>query len=173
VRVEAVYASGGQCGVTAQTTVVLSVYATLAAAFNDTLAAAGLATGAVIKHDGITFTWPDVPAGEPDNVVAQGQTILLSGSGTTLGFLGAGSPGNESGSGTVYYTDGSTSTFSITLDNYFDARRWPTTSSPPCRTSTTPTRPPPGTAAGPGSGIRPGTSSTRRPRSRRARPSRR
>lgn len=53
-------------------------------------------------------------------MVAQGQTILLSGSGTTLGFLGAGSPGDESGTGTIYYTDGSTSSFTITLDNYFD-----------------------------------------------------
>jgi beta-galactosidase len=145
VQVEAVYTSGGQRGVTYQTIDVLSVYTTLAAAFNNTgisddsdisaadfdgagnsysaqaLAAAGLAPGAVITHDGITYTWPDVPAGQPDNVVAQGQTILLSGSGTTLGFLGAGSPGDESGSGTVFYTDGSTSSFTITLDNYFDA----------------------------------------------------
>ena len=63
------------------------------------LTAAGLAAGAAVTHDGITFTWPDVPPGQPDNVVAQGQTILLSGSGTTLGFLGAGSPGDESGTG--------------------------------------------------------------------------
>ena len=54
-------------------------------------------------------------------MVAQGQTILLSGSGTTLGVLGAGSPSDESGSGRVYYTDGTTSSFSITLDNYFNA----------------------------------------------------
>jgi len=144
VQVQAVYTSGPQRGVTYQTIDVLSVYATLAAAFNNmgisddsdiseadfdgagnsysaqTLAAAGLAPGATVTHDGITFTWPDVPAGQPDNVVAQGQTILLSGSGTALGFLGAGSPSSESGSGTVYYTDGSTSGFSVTLDNYFD-----------------------------------------------------
>ena len=43
----------------------------------------------MLTHDGITFTWPDVLAGEPDNVVAMGQTVLVSGSGTTLGFLGA------------------------------------------------------------------------------------
>ncbi|MFY9930749.1 MAG: hypothetical protein WAK82_22385, partial [Streptosporangiaceae bacterium] len=51
-------------------------------------------------------------------MVAQGQTILLSGSGTTLGFLGASSPGAGKGTGTVYYTDGSTSSFTITLDSY-------------------------------------------------------
>jgi beta-galactosidase len=143
VQVQAVYTAGGQRGVTYQTIDVLSVYATLAAAFNNTgisddsdiaeadfdgvgnsystqaLAAAGLTPGATITRDGLTFTWPDAQPGQPDNVVAEGQTILLSGSGTTLGIIGAGSP-SESGSGTVYYTDGTASSFSITLDNYFD-----------------------------------------------------
>jgi beta-galactosidase len=145
VQVQAVYTAGAQRGVTYQTIDVLSAYATLAAAFNNTgisddsdvsgadfdgvgnsysaeaLAAAGLTPGATITHDGLTFTWPDAQSGQPDNVVADGQTILLSGSGTTLGIIGAGSPSSESGSGTVYYTDGTTSSFSITLDNYFDA----------------------------------------------------
>ena len=144
ITVQAVYTAGGQRGVTYSSVSVLRAYAHLSSAFNNTgisddsgytaanfdgagnsysaeaLAAAGLAAGAVVSHDGITFTWPDVPPGQPDNVVAQGQTILLSGSGTTLGFLGAGSPGDESGTGTVYYTDGSTSSFTITLDSYFD-----------------------------------------------------
>ena len=144
VQVQAVYTAGKQRGVAYQTLDVVSAYATLAGAFNNagisddsdisaadfdgvgnsysaqTLTAAGLAPGATVVHDGITFTWPDVQPGQPDNVVAQGQTILLSGSGTTLGVLGAGSP-SESGSGTVHYTDGTTSSFSITLDDYFDA----------------------------------------------------
>ncbi len=144
ITVQAVYTAGQQRGVTYSSVSVLRAYATLAGAFNNTgisddsdftaadfdgagnsysaqaLTAAGLGPGAAVTHDGITFTWPDVPPGQPDNVVAQGQTILLSGSGTTLGFLGAGSPGDESGTGTVYYTDGSTSSFTITLDNYFD-----------------------------------------------------
>jgi hypothetical protein len=72
----------------------------------------------VITHGGLTFTWPDVPASQPDNVVATGQTILLSGSGTTLGFLGAAGSDGQRGSGTVYYTDGSTSTFQLTLASY-------------------------------------------------------
>jgi len=144
VQVQAVYTAGKQRGVAYQTLDVVSAYATLAGAFNNagisddsdisaadfdgvgnsysaqTLTAAGLGPGATVVHDGITFTWPDVQPGQPDNVVAQGQTILLSGSGTTLGVLGAGSP-SESGSGTVHYTDGTTSSFSITLDDYFDA----------------------------------------------------
>jgi beta-galactosidase len=144
ITVQAVYTAGRQRGVTYSSVSVLRAYATLADAFNNTgisddadftaanfdgvgnsysaqaLTAAGLGAGAAVTHDGITFTWPDVPPGQPDNVVAQAQTILLSGSGTTLGFIGAGSPANESGTGTVYYTDGSTSSFTITLDNYFE-----------------------------------------------------
>ena len=142
VRVRAVYTAGRQRGVTYQTIDLLSVYTTLADAFGNTgisddsdagaadfdgagnsysaqaLTAAGLAPGATLTHDGITFTWPAVQPGQPDNVVAQGQTILLSGSGTTLGVIGAGAPASQSGSGTVYYTDGTTSGFGITLDNY-------------------------------------------------------
>ncbi len=84
------------------------------------LTAAGLGPGAVLTHDGITFSWPDVLAGQPDNVVAMGQTVLVSGSGTTLGFLGAstGAGAGASGSGKVYYTDGTDSSFQLTLPDY-------------------------------------------------------
>lgn len=83
------------------------------------LAAAGLTPGAPFTHDGISFVWPDVPGGKPDNVLANGQAIVVSGSGSKLAFVGASSPGNEGGTGTVYYTDGTTSTYDVTLDNYF------------------------------------------------------
>ena len=85
------------------------------------LAAAGLTPGASFTHDGITFTWPNVASGQPDNVVCNGQTILLPGTGSTLGLVGAASPSDETGTVTVYYSDGSTSSSTITLDNYFDA----------------------------------------------------
>jgi hypothetical protein len=143
VTVQAVYTAGKQRGVSYSSVNVVRAYATLSAAANNAgisddaddttasfdgagnsysaqaLAAAGLAPGATVTHDGITFSWPTVPPGQPDNVVAQGQTVLVSGSGTTLGFLGAGSPADASGSGTVHYTDGSTSGFTVTLDDYF------------------------------------------------------
>lgn len=142
ITVQTVYTAGDQRGVTYGSVSVLGGYATLAGAFNNTgisadadvtaadfdgtgtsyseqaLTSVGFGPGAVITHDRLTFTWPDVPAGQPDNVVAAGQTILLSGSGTTLGFLGAASPDGHSGSGTVYYTDGSTSKFQLTLASY-------------------------------------------------------
>ena len=55
---------------------------------------------------GTTFTWP--ATGGPDNVIADGQIIDVSGSGTELGFLGAAGFGEASGNGTITYTDGST-----------------------------------------------------------------
>jgi len=36
------------------------------------LAAAGLAPGATVNHDGQTFTWPDVPTATPDNTKTDG-----------------------------------------------------------------------------------------------------
>jgi NPCBM-associated, NEW3 domain of alpha-galactosidase len=89
------------------------------------LATAGLTPGGSFSSGGITLSWPDVSPGSPDNVVSQGQTVLVSGTGTQLAFVGAGSPANEGGSGTVYYTDGSTSSYIVTLDNYFDAASTP------------------------------------------------
>jgi len=60
-----------------------------------------------------------VPAGQPDNVVADGQIIDVSGQGSTLGFLGASNSGSPSGTGTVYYSDGSTQTFRLQLDDFW------------------------------------------------------
>jgi beta-galactosidase GanA len=83
------------------------------------LTADGLAPGATTTQGGVTFTWPNVPAGQPDNVAADGQVIDVSGQGGTLGFLGAGNSGNPSGTGTVYYTDGSTQTFKLQFDDFW------------------------------------------------------
>jgi beta-glucosidase len=88
------------------------------------LAAAGLARGAAITHGGVTFTWPDVPPGTPDNVVAGGQVITLSGSapsgvGSTLGILGAGNNGAASGTVTVIFTDGSTQSSGLVLADWW------------------------------------------------------
>jgi beta-glucosidase-like glycosyl hydrolase len=77
------------------------------------LAAAGATPGASIVHDGLTFTWPNTQIGQADNVVASGQTIDYSGSGSTMGFLGASTWGPVTGSGTIAYTDGSTQPFTI------------------------------------------------------------
>ena len=75
------------------------------------LAATGLAPGGKISHDGLEFTWPGASPGAPDNVTANGQAVAISGSGTTLGFLGAGVFGTAVGTGTIVYMDGTTRPF--------------------------------------------------------------
>ncbi len=72
-----------------------------------------LIPGATFTHDGLSFTWPKAQPGTPDNVVAGGQTIPASGSGSTLGLLGACDYGSAAASGTITYTDGSTQPFTI------------------------------------------------------------
>jgi hypothetical protein len=67
---------------------------------------------------GTTFTWP--ATGGPDNVIADGQIIDVSGSGTELGFLGAAGFGEASGNGTITYTDGSTQTFSLSMADWYN-----------------------------------------------------
>ncbi|MFD0633630.1 NEW3 domain-containing protein [Catenulispora yoronensis] len=77
------------------------------------LASVGVTPGAPLVHNGLTFTWPDRQVGQEDNVVAAGQTIDLSGSGSTLGLLGTSTWGASSGSGVITYTDGSTQPYTI------------------------------------------------------------
>jgi beta-glucosidase len=84
-----------------------------------TLAAAGLTPGATITHDGVTFTWPNAQPGQPDNVVAGGQTFPISGSGSTLGLLGASDYGDSSGTGTIIYTDGTTQEFTLNFPDWW------------------------------------------------------
>ncbi len=78
-----------------------------------------LPAGGQATFGGTTFTWPSA-VGAPDNVIADGQTIELSGSGTDLGFLGAGAFGAASGTGTVTYTDGTTQSFSIVMADWYN-----------------------------------------------------
>ena len=78
-----------------------------------------LTPGGQATFGGTTFTWPSA-VGAPDNVIADGQTIDLSGSGTDLGFLGAGAFGAASGTGTITYTDGSTQQFSLAMADWYN-----------------------------------------------------
>ena len=83
------------------------------------LAADGLTPGAPVTAGGLSFTWPDAAAAEPDNTMAQGQTIAISGSGASLGFLAAANNSPESGTGTIYYTDGSTQSYTLDVGNFW------------------------------------------------------
>jgi beta-glucosidase len=83
------------------------------------LEAAGLSPGTAVTEDGVSMTWPDVAAGQPDNVELQGQTLLLTASGSTLGLLGIGDFGEQAATGTITYTDGTTQTFTLTYPDWF------------------------------------------------------
>jgi beta-glucosidase-like glycosyl hydrolase len=75
------------------------------------LAADGFVSGQSVTVDGTSFTWPGVNV--PDNIVCGGQAVPVSGSGSTLAFLGASNNGTGSGTGTIVYTDGTTQSFAL------------------------------------------------------------
>lgn len=88
---------------------------------------AGWSPGTLLDLDAAGLRVPDTRPGEPDNVVADGQRVRLSGSGDAVSFLVAGtSPtgstgtgdGTVTGSGTVHYQDGSRSTYTLRADDW-------------------------------------------------------
>jgi beta-galactosidase GanA len=83
------------------------------------LATAGLTPGGSVSAGGLSFTWPNEPSAEPNNTMAEGQTIAISGSGSNLGFLAAANNSAESGTGLIYYTDGSTQPFTLNVGNFW------------------------------------------------------
>jgi hypothetical protein len=85
------------------------------------LAAAGVVPGGAVTHNGMQFSWPNVPAGQSDNVVAQGQAFAVSGSGSDLGFLVTGTHGPASGTGTISYADGTTQQFTMSVPDWYSA----------------------------------------------------
>jgi hypothetical protein len=85
------------------------------------LAALGVTPGSTISHAGIPFTWPAAAPGTADNVLADGQAIAVSGTGTTLGLLATAVNGVNA-TGAILYTDGTRQPFSVNLPNW-DAPR--------------------------------------------------
>jgi hypothetical protein len=83
------------------------------------LAATGVTPGAILDHGGLRFNWPDTAPGQPDNVVAGGQAIRLSGTGSTLGFLATTTYGPSSGTGQVVYTDGSSQPYTLDVPDWY------------------------------------------------------
>jgi hypothetical protein len=90
------------------------------ASFSETaLTNAGAGPGAGFSSGGITYTMPNAAAGTNDNTVAEGQTIDVSGSGSSIGFLVSASYGPASGTATITYTDGSTQTVTLNAPDWF------------------------------------------------------
>jgi predicted alpha-1,2-mannosidase len=81
------------------------------------LSAAGISPGSTVKANGVSFTWPNVAAGQPDNYEANGQTVAASGSGA-ISFLGTSTNGPSSGAAVVTYTDGSTQSVPISFSDW-------------------------------------------------------
>jgi beta-glucosidase-like glycosyl hydrolase len=75
------------------------------------LADAGLPAGQQVTVGGVGFDWPKPNV--PDNIVAAGQVLPVSGSGHLLGFLGSSAFGATSGIGTIVYADGSTQSYTL------------------------------------------------------------
>ena len=83
------------------------------------LATAGATSGGRVSSNGVAFTWPlTAGTGNPDNILAAGQTITMSGTGTTLGFLVSSSYAATSGTGTITYTDSTTQPFTLADGNW-------------------------------------------------------
>jgi beta-glucosidase len=113
-------ATYGNVGISSDTNTTAGNFDGGGASFSaQALAAAGFTPGAAVLHDGTSITWPNVAAGVNDNTVASGQTIPLSGTGTTLAVYGASAYGTTSGSGQVVYTDGSTQAFSLSFADWW------------------------------------------------------
>ena len=76
------------------------------------LAKDNVTPGGTIVSDGVTYTWPNVAVGQPDNIEATGQTIPLAPiTATKIGLIGSATNAASSGSAgtlTVTYTDGTT-----------------------------------------------------------------
>lgn len=120
VAVPSLAAAFNNVGITAADAPTVGDFAGTGTTFSSSaVQSLGLVPGGTVHFGGLTFTWPNVPAGQPDNVVAQGQTIALSGRGSELGFLGASDFGNGSGTAVVTYTDGTSQSFTLQMTDWY------------------------------------------------------
>ncbi|WDL97881.1 beta-galactosidase [Alicyclobacillus sp. ALC3] len=83
------------------------------------LAADGLQPGVTVNVNGTSLTWPNVPPGQHDNTMALGQIIQVSGEGKELTFITSSNNSTLSGTGVIYYTDGTTSQFTLNVGNFW------------------------------------------------------
>ncbi len=86
----------------------------------DALAANGIKPGGTVTSGGVTYTWPNVQACGADNILPAGQTMLVTGKAgaTKLGVLGSSTNGGSAGPVTLTYTDGTSTTQTLTLNDW-------------------------------------------------------
>ncbi|MEH1164354.1 GH92 family glycosyl hydrolase [Micromonospora sp. CPCC 205539] len=86
------------------------------------LAAAGVTQGQQKQVPGtaLHFTLPAVPAGQPDNATGNGKTVVLNlpADAKSISFIGAGTQGNQSTTGTATFSDGSTASIPIQMSDW-------------------------------------------------------
>ncbi|NMO49927.1 ATP-binding protein [Actinoplanes sp. TBRC 11911] len=86
------------------------------------LAAAGVTQGkrTAVPGTPLSFTLPEVPANQPDNVTGNGSTIglHLPADARNISFIGTGTEGNQNTTATVTFSDGSTATTPIQYSDW-------------------------------------------------------
>ncbi|WP_430501444.1 GH92 family glycosyl hydrolase [Micromonospora trifolii] len=86
------------------------------------LAAGGATQGQAQQVPGtaLRFTLPVIPAGQPDNATGNGATVVLDlpQDANSISFIGAGTQGNQSTTGTATFSDGSTASIPIQLSDW-------------------------------------------------------
>lgn len=93
--------------------------------FRDKINADGFVQGETLTIPGTTLTYdlPAVPAGAPDNITGEGQTVKVSlGAGATqLSFVGTATESNRDSEATLHFTDGSEQKVMISLGDWVGA----------------------------------------------------
>ncbi|WP_163512927.1 lectin [Fodinicola acaciae] len=87
------------------------------------LAAAGAGPGATVTAGGVTFTMPDQPIGQPDNIESAGQSIAVNApaGATKIGLIGSSTNAGQSGAVgtmTVKFTDGTTQQIDVGFSDW-------------------------------------------------------
>ncbi|WP_446215348.1 GH92 family glycosyl hydrolase [Micromonospora sp. IBHARD004] len=86
------------------------------------LAAAGVTQGQQHQVPGtaLHFTLPAIPAGQPDDATGNGRTVVLNlpADAKSISFIGAGTQGDQSTTGTATFSDGSTASIPIQMSDW-------------------------------------------------------
>ena len=84
------------------------------------LSGAGLTPNGTVSADGLSFTWPDAASCANDDILAAGQTMLVTGKSgaSNLGLLESSTNGSTSGPITITYTDGTSTTETVASSDW-------------------------------------------------------
>ena len=93
--------------------------------YRDKLAADGFVQGSTltVPGTGLTYDLPAVPAGAPDNITGEGQTVKVSlGTGATqISFIGTATESNRDSEAVLHFTDGTEQRVMISLGDWVGA----------------------------------------------------